>query len=125
MPRTQGIYIFTNTVTAEIYIGSSIDISRRWTDHRWLSETKRHKNAIFQAAYETHGAVALSLSVLELVEKAEQLTSREQFNLDLLKPFYNGDEVAIRAPYRTWRSNEADRARFWSKVDQVEEGCWL
>ena len=125
MPRTQGIYITTNTVTAEIYIGSSIDISRRWTDHRWLSKTKRHKNATFQAACETHGAASFSLSILELVEKAEQLTSWEQFYLDLLKPFYNGDEVAIRAPDRTWRSDEADRARFWSKVDQVEEGCWL
>ncbi len=29
MARTQGIYIITNTVTAETYIGSSIDIARR------------------------------------------------------------------------------------------------
>ena len=34
MPRTQGIYIITNTVTAEMYIGSSVDIARRWSDHR-------------------------------------------------------------------------------------------
>ena len=34
MPRTQGIYIITNTVTAETYIGSSIDIARRWSDRR-------------------------------------------------------------------------------------------
>ncbi len=34
MPRTQGIYIITNTVTAETYIGSSVDIAERWSDHR-------------------------------------------------------------------------------------------
>ena len=125
MPRTQGIYVITNTVTAETYIGSSIDIAQRWTDHRWLLKTKRHKNRVFQAAYDTHGVGTFSLSVLEPVEQVEQLVVREHFYLDLLKPFYNGDEVAIRAPYRTWRSDEADRLRFWSKVDQSEEGCWL
>lgn len=34
MPRTQGIYMITNTVTAETYIVSSIDIARRGSDHR-------------------------------------------------------------------------------------------
>ncbi len=34
MPRTQGIYMITNTVTGETYIGSSIDIARRWPDYR-------------------------------------------------------------------------------------------
>lgn len=32
MPRTQGIYIITNTVTAETYVGSSVDIAERWLD---------------------------------------------------------------------------------------------
>ena len=125
MARTQGIYIITNTVTAETYIGSSIDIARRWSDHRRELKTSRHKNTALQGAYDAFGFKAFSLSVLELVEQAEHLASREQHHLDLLKPAYNGDEVAIRAPYRTWRSDEADLKRFWSKVDQPEEGCWL
>lgn len=125
MPRTQGIYIITNTVTAETYIGSSTNISRRWTDHRWELKNNRHKNPSLQVAYDRDGLCAFTHTVLELVEEAEQLTAREQFYLDLLKPFYNGDEVAIRAPYRTWRSDDADRERFWSKVNQAEEGCWL
>ena len=121
MPRIQGIYIITNIVAAETYIGNSTDIAQRWSDHRWLLKTKRHKNSIFQAAYEMHGIGAFSLTILELVEQTEQLGFREQFYLDLLKPFYNGDEAAIRAPYRAWRSDEADRARFWSKATPGED----
>jgi len=125
MPRIQGIYIITNTVTAETYIGSSVNIAQRWTSHRWELKNSRHKNPSLQVAYDRDGLSAFTNAVLELVEQAEQLTTREQHYLDLLKPVYNGDEVAIRAPYRTWRSDEADRKRFWSKVDQAEEGCWL
>lgn len=125
MPRTQGIYIITNTVTAETYIGSSVNIAQRWTAHRWEMKNNRHKNPALQAAYDRDGLAAFTHAVLEIVEQAEQLAPREQHYLDLLKPFYNGDEVAIRAPYRTWRSDDADRKRFWSKVDQNAEGCWL
>ncbi len=125
MPRTQGIYIITNMVTAETYIGSSVDIAKRWSDHRWHLKNNRHKNPLLQAAYDRDGLNAFHLGVLEHVEQAEQLVCREQHYLDLLKPVYNGDEVAIRAPYRTWRSDEADRERFWSKVDKTADGCWL
>lgn len=78
-----------------------------------------------QAAYDRDGLLAFKVGVLEHVELAEHLAQREQHYLDVLRPVYNGDEVAVRAPYRTWRSDEADEQRFWSKVDQAEEGCWL
>jgi len=34
MPRIQGVYKITNVRTTETYIGSSVDITRRWADHR-------------------------------------------------------------------------------------------
>ena len=125
MPRIQGIYIITNTATAETYIGSSIDIAQRWSYHRWALKTDRHKNTLLQAAYDRDGLNTFHFGVLEHVDQVEQLVCREQHYLDLLRPAYNGDEVAIRAPYRTWRSDEADEKRFWGKVNQAEEGCWL
>ncbi len=125
MPRTQGIYIITNLTTAETYIGSFIDIARRWVDHRRELKSKTHKNTPLQAAYERDGIEALALTVLELVKDAAQLVTREQHHLNTLKPSYNADKIAIRAPYRTWRSDAADEKRFWSKVDQSNQGCWL
>lgn len=125
MPRTQGIYQITNSVTGHCYIGSSVDIARRWTDHRRELRDNTHKNTLLQSAYEAHGITVFSCAVLEYVVQAEDLVTTEQQHLDLHQPFYNGGAVAVRAPYRTWRSDEADKVRFWSKVDQSAEGCWL
>ena len=77
MARTQGIYIITNMVTAETYIGSSVDIARRWSDHRRELKTNRHKNALLQAAYDRDGLNVFHLGVLEHVEQVEQLLCRE------------------------------------------------
>jgi len=41
MLGTQGIYIITNTVTAETYIGSSVNIAWRWFVRRWASQLSR------------------------------------------------------------------------------------
>ncbi len=35
MPRIQGVYQIRNTLTGDTYIGSSIHIARRRTNHRW------------------------------------------------------------------------------------------
>jgi len=125
MPRIQGIYIITNLGTADTYIGSSININERWSDHLWHLKNNRHKNALLQAAYDRDGPNAFVIATLELVGEVEHLAVREQHYLDLLKPSYNEGKIAVRAPYRTWRSDEADRKRFWSKVDQTGEDCWL
>lgn len=125
MPRIQGIYIITNIGTADTYIGSSININERWSDHLWHLKNNRHKNALLQSDYNKDEVNAFAAATLELVEQIEQLAVREQYHLDSLRPSYNQGKIAARAPYRTWRSDEADRKRFWSKVDQTAEGCWL
>ena len=125
MPRIQGVYSITNVQTAEAYIGSSVDIARRWADHRRELRQGIHKNPLLQTAFVRDGLGAFVLAILELVDQVEHLASREQHYLNMLTPHYNHGKIAVRAPYRTWRSDEADRVRFWNKVDQPVEGCWL
>ena len=125
MPRRQGIYHITHRETGQVYVGSSVDIARRWTDHRRELRLGIHKNVLLQAAYDTGGLDVLLYTVLEDVALAEDLVRLEQKHLDLLRPFYNGHSIAVRAPYRTWRNDTADKVRFWNKVNQAEEGCWL
>ena len=125
MPRIQGVYKITNVRTTETYIGSSVDITRRWADHRRELRLGIHKNSLLQAAFACDGVRNFAITTLELVDDVEHLVPREQHYLETLVPFYNHGKIAVRAPYRTWRSDEADRVRFWSKVDQSAEGCWL
>ncbi len=125
MPRIQGVYSITNVQTAEAYIGSSVDIARRWVDHRRELRLGLHKNLLMQAAFAHDGIDVFVLAILERVDQSEHLAPREQHYLDALAPHCNHGKTAVRAPYRTWRSDEADRTRFWSKVNQPVEGCWL
>jgi len=71
MPRIQGVYVITNAKSAETYIGSSIDIARRWSDHRRELFTNRHKNALLQAAYDRNGVDAFVIATLEPVKEVE------------------------------------------------------
>lgn len=123
--KTQGIYMIRNVHTNETYVGSSVDVQRRWADHKRELKAGSHKNALLLAAWNQWGENSFHLEVLELVGEREDLENREQHHLDLLRPVYNEITTAARAPFRTWRSDAADEARFWSKVDQAEDGCWL
>ncbi len=123
--KTQGIYVIVNIHTAQAYIGSSVDVASRWTSHKRELRQGCHKNGLLQEAWDQWGHTAFQLQILERVGERKELEAREQHYLDLFQPFYNESLFAVRAPYRTWRSDALDEARFWNKVCRVEEGCWL
>jgi len=84
-----GIYQITNQKNGNRYVGSAVNLKRRWRVH--LSDLRRgqHKNEHLQRAYDKYGEGAFGFSVLENVEDAFQLIPREQHYLDTLKPEYN------------------------------------
>ena len=123
--KTQGIYLIRNVHTNETYIGSSVDVRRRWADHKRELTAGIHKNALLSEAWEEWGHSAFRLETLELVADRDDLEAREQSHLDFLKPAYNEVMKAARAPLKTWRNDAADEARFWTKVNQAGDGCWL
>ena len=79
-----GIYKITNKVNGKFYIGSSIDIKKRWWKHKWLLESKRHKNQYLQSAWDKYGEENFVFSVL-LETKEELLLEKEQELLDKTK----------------------------------------
>lgn len=50
-----GIYIIRNTVNNKVYIGSAIDIKKRWRDHKWCLKENKHHNPHLQASYNKYG----------------------------------------------------------------------
>ena len=81
----QGIYKITNKINDHCYVGQSIDIERRWYNHRTSD-----LNYPLYWAINKHGIDNFEFSVLEEVEDNSLLTSREQYWYQLLKPEYNG-----------------------------------
>lgn len=78
---TQGIYKIENKVNGKVYIGSSVDVQRRWQGHRSTLRGGYHANPHLQASWDKYGEDAFTFTVLEEVEGCELLTT-EQRHLD-------------------------------------------
>lgn len=87
--KKSGLYMWENKTNGKKYIGSAIDLSRRFSHYfskEYLSYPK-HKMLIYKALLK-YGYSNFTLSILEYCS-IEDLISREQFYLDSLIPQYN------------------------------------
>lgn len=87
-----GIYQIQCLVSGKRYIGSSVDMPRRWSSHRRLLIRATHPSPRLQQAWNKHGGANFAFSVLELCERGE-LYEIEQTYIDRLKPDYNSMPV--------------------------------
>jgi group I intron endonuclease len=88
-----GIYMLTNNLTKDIYIGQSIDISKRFKNYFNLSYVKTKESFIISKALIKYGYSNFSVTILEYCDKSD-LNNREQFYFDKLNPQYNILKIA-------------------------------
>lgn len=93
MSKYCGIYAIVHATSGSIYVGHSIDITRRWAAHRRLLNCGRHHSPRLQNAWSKYGADAFEFLRIEACQRAE-LVAREQFYFDELKPAFNAAPVA-------------------------------
>lgn len=75
-----GIYAIVCVVTGAIYVGSSIYLYQRFTDHIIEGVTNSH----LQSAISNYGLQYFSFHVIEFIQDVSQLLVREQYYLDIL-----------------------------------------
>ena len=73
-----------------MYIGSTVNLRRRFITHRCLLNTKKHVNRKLQAAWNKHGEENFELFVLEPVDNKEHLIMREQHWINWFGAVENG-----------------------------------
>ncbi len=83
-----GIYLWRNKENGNIYIGSSIDLRRRFLTYYNIKKLMKNTNMIIYVALIKYGYSSFELVILEYCT-AENIISREQYYIDLLKPEYN------------------------------------
>lgn len=88
--KISGIYKITNTVTGEIYIGSSKNVMDRWIKHKSPSTWKNRPGMLLYQAFQQYG---LENFTFEIVEETDDLKNREQYFINLLKPTYNANRA--------------------------------
>lgn len=115
-----GVYKITNTVNEKYYIGSSIDIQKRKSDHRNSLIKNKHVNSHLQNAVNKYGIDNFSFEILELVEKVEELREREQFYIDELNACDRSKGYNIRAYARGGGAFGEDNG--WFGKGYLQEG---
>ena len=91
-----GVYLLINLINGKTYIGSSVDLGRRFRyyyDVNTLDKALRKSNYLIYRALLKYGYSNFSLEILEYCEKSET-TEKEQFFMDKLNPEYNLCESA-------------------------------
>ncbi len=89
-----GIYKIENKVNGKIYVGSAVNLDKRFSAHRGLLYNRKHKNKHLERSWHKHGEENFVFEVLEIVEDKERLIEREQYYLDSMNPDYNISKIA-------------------------------
>ena len=71
-----GIYKITNQVNGKVYIGQSVNIKKRWTDHIYYAKHEKNKTSRLYLAIRKHGLDNFKFEVLEECSQ-ELLDERE------------------------------------------------
>jgi group I intron endonuclease len=103
-----GIYMLTNKVTNDTYIGQSADISKRFKNYFNLSYIKSKDSFIISRALIKYGYSNFSVTILEYCDKSDLLV-REQYYFDKLNPQYNILKIAGSSRY--FKHSEETKAK--------------
>lgn len=88
------IYAIVNQRTKDMYVGSAVDIKRRWRVHVSQLRNNKHHCQHLQNAHIKYGVNAFDWEIVEYVEDKNSLIQREQIWIDFFKPTYNKRTIA-------------------------------
>lgn len=101
-----GVYKITNKINNKFYIGSSNDIiNTRWKWHKSCLKNNTHTNIHLQRAYNKYGNENF---IYEIIEETLDAKNKEQYYIDLLKPYIYGYNIAkdVNFPTKNYKFNK-------------------
>lgn len=84
LPEEPGVYLILNTVNQHFYIGSTVNLRRRWAQHTWYLDNNKHHNPHFQNAWNKYGGAAFVYFAVEVVRDHASILVAEQRWIDRL-----------------------------------------
>lgn len=91
--KISGIYKITNKINGKFYVGQSVDIKRRWKEHKIIS---REENLSIKKAIKKYGVENFDFSILEECN-IEILNQQEEYYISMLNPKYNRTKGGVGA----------------------------
>lgn len=110
--KKSGVYCWTNKITGKKYVGSSVDLKRRFYNYYsigyLLRETTNNNSYIYRALLK-YGYTNFSIEILEYCDP-ENCVQRENYYLNLLKPKYN--VLSVAGSNLGFKHSEETKAKF-------------
>lgn len=75
----EAIYRITHKASGTTYVGSTVNVKKRWRTHKSQLRRGNHDNPYLQAAWDKYGAKAFEWAILEDGLADGDLTEREQY----------------------------------------------
>jgi group I intron endonuclease len=115
------IYLIKNIVNNKVYVGSAVNISKRWSRHKKDLAKGKHHSCLLQRAWDKYGEQNFKFEVIEEVLNPQHLVSYEQVYLDYYKSYesdrgYNICKIA-GSPYGLKHTKEAKK-----KMSEANKG---
>lgn len=88
-----GVYQITNEVNGKRYIGSAVNMDKRWKEHRRDLRANRHRNQKLQRSYNKYGKDSFSFKVI-VDCSPENAIAWEQIAIDGIDPEINICRIA-------------------------------
>lgn len=111
-----GIYQIKCNITNKIYIGHSIDIERRWNQHKYGKGNLLLRNAIKKYGIENFEFTILEEIDLNSDNIKQILFEREQYWFDVEKPYMNGFNIDKIAKPNEVKKRDFDFGKKISKI---------
>jgi len=107
-----GIYQIKNLVNQKVYIGSSKEFKRRYTQHLNTLKKGTHHNKHLQASFNKHGSDNFTFEVLEVTEGTteERLLKEQEYinrliKLDQWEDTFNFQKISVQKERKVWSSS--------------------
>jgi len=111
-----GVYMLTNKLTNDIYIGQSVDISKRFRNYFNLNYIKSKSNLIISRTLIKYGYSNFSVTILEYCDKFD-LNKREQYYFNILNPQYN--ILKIAGSSRGFKHSEETKMKISKSLKEI------
>ena len=119
--KVSGVYAIEST-DGRMYIGSSVNIEKRWSEHKSRLRNGRHANQILAGEVASNGLDSLQCRVL-IRCAPENLRLYEQRAIDAMKPALNVLQTAERYLTEHWKRPDF-RARNSARAKAHNAALW-
>lgn len=116
-----GIYCFIYLPTKKWYVGSSIDIRKRWKEHKSSLRTGKHSSWKLNMDFKRYNAGDFDFIILEKCSK-ENLLNREQYWLDTLQAVKFGYNIQEKANKTEHSQETINKLRKTNKERNIKPG---